>query len=421
MADQQAQYQQQRQQQPRFGPQGGLDYPMYGGQSGQGGQLSASGVMGFDPLLAPRDPYDIPTNSEQYTFKMRVKAWWASMPVFARTLFWCTFAVYVSTWLGTGAILALLMSCSVQTIIEGKFVWTLLTGSLLAPAFMILLLGCYLYLPLVSNREKEYGTIKTIVWWTYNTVAINSIFFLLNLILTQVYSVQYVIPVVSFFGLFISELVVLGAKDPASPVGIMCCPCYFRAASLPWILICVLSLVYFPVIPSDLIAGMIVGYLNKRQTFRFLISDGRAASLESGCLQMFSTHPKYCRINNRELAVSSMSIMSMPTVNQVIPQRNTNQVPAGGIVMGFTPQFVQENTTPQSSSQGNSELVETDNQDVQQENSETRQPDNESPEKNGNTLGYDIEYDEINRRTEETIEEKKEGVTPGYKLQEDED
>mmetsp|Transcript_1838 Transcript_1838/g.1937 ORF Transcript_1838/g.1937 Transcript_1838/m.1937 type:complete len:360 (-) Transcript_1838:147-1226(-) len=260
----------------------------------------------------------------------QIKAWWQTVPVFTRVIFWAVLAIYLLTWIPGLKILPYFFIMLRPDIFWfGYHFWTLATGTLFSMSIFTVLFGYLAYIPLAAQREREVGTVKAGAFWFLNSVLVNIIFVILAMLVSPIFPKTFVMPLSGLWPLFMVELFIECNKNPEAPRMLCCLPCQFQSRQFPWVILAFFSLISLLLggfVPVDILAGTVVGYLHTLEKLEFSkISDSRAQQLEKKICNSCVNHAKYVGLNGSQSEVSGSGFAMPGTVgNQPFQSSSAN-------------------------------------------------------------------------------------------------
>ena len=197
-------------------------------------------------------------NSQQISCKDRMKAAWATVPLFVRFVITSTIIFYLVSWIvGIDFIL-----CNIPYYTLKYFqIWRLLTSVFMTVSIINIHFAFLSWVPDAIRLETSTGTVRYFLNFITNSIFIQILYSVALLIPSIILGDKILkMPSAGLWPLILAEITLLCLANPENEVRMFLIPCPMKARYYPWALLAFFTLINMT-LQIDLVAGIGYAYL----------------------------------------------------------------------------------------------------------------------------------------------------------------
>lgn len=197
-------------------------------------------------------------NPQQTSFKDKIKAAWALVPLFVRFIIISTVSLYILSWIVS--IDAILCNLPYFTLMKFQ-IWRLATSVFMTVSIINILFAFMAWIPDAMRLETTAGTIRYFLNFMTNSIFIQVIYSIALLILSIFLGENILkMPSAGLWPLIMAEITLLCLANPDNDLRMFFIPCPIKARYYPWALLAFFTVLNMN-IQIDLLAGIGYAYL----------------------------------------------------------------------------------------------------------------------------------------------------------------
>jgi membrane associated rhomboid family serine protease len=190
----------------------------------------------------------------------KVRAAWASIPIFVKIVITLTVVIYIMSWPFENFIM-LFINIPAYTILKFN-IWRVFTSVFVTINLLNIIFAFISWIPDAIRIENTIGTVKYGINFMINATLIN-LFFIAFMFLLSLFFGKGGIMVKSagLWPLIMAEITLLCLANPENPVALFFLPCQFAAKYYPWALLAFFTIMNPQSFQFDILCGILYGYL----------------------------------------------------------------------------------------------------------------------------------------------------------------
>jgi membrane associated rhomboid family serine protease len=199
-------------------------------------------------------------NNPQASTGDRIKAAWASVPIFVKLVITLTIVLYILSWPFENFI-NLFINIPYKTILRFN-VWRVFTSVFVTLNLLNILFAFLSWIPDAIRLENTIGTVKYGMNFMINATLINVFFIAFMFVLAALFGKGAIeVKSAGLWPLIMAELTLLSLANPENPVALFFLPCQFPAKYYPWALLAFFTIMNPQSFQFDILCGILYGYL----------------------------------------------------------------------------------------------------------------------------------------------------------------
>ncbi len=196
-------------------------------------------------------------NNGQASCTERMKAFWATIPLFVKFVIVTTVLLYLVSWIID---LESILSNILMYTIDRIQIWRLFTSVFMTANLLNILFAFMSWVPDAIRLENTAGTVRYTLNFLVNSTMIQVLYCIFLLILRIFTSGVDKLPSAGLWPLIMAEITLLCLANPDNQVMMFMIPCPIRALYYPWALLGFFTVLNMN-IRLDLLVGVGYGYL----------------------------------------------------------------------------------------------------------------------------------------------------------------